>query len=182
MVDGPPQDAEVHYVVLKDNAEPVTRIEHHLGAVHKVVHHNLKLWLQVVPVQDVKVDLLISGDREPLRIGRVEDLASHALEHLVLLPLCVLSTAEEENRTGALGNQHFVHQEEDLSKITRSELSCWLLIVAINITVDSHALSLPVEGVALLVKLGVEGLQREVEVVLGFTETLNIRFNDIRAP
>ena len=72
--------------------------KHHLGALHEIIHHVLKLWLQCLLVNYVKEYFFIGGNLNTNVSTNKEDLTSHVFELVVLLPdSSFLMLLEEKN-------------------------------------------------------------------------------------
>ena len=82
--------------------------KHHLRAIHEVLHHILKLRHQCLSVNDVKVDLVVSGNLNPLIACNVVNESTN-IDLVIAFPLTLASELvelklEEKNLTGASYN------------------------------------------------------------------------------
>lgn len=78
-------DLETSLVGLESDTVANIPSKHHLSAVHVVVHGIFKFWLQRFFINQVEVDLIISGDLQPLVSLDVEYHTS-CMNEVILLP------------------------------------------------------------------------------------------------
>ena len=78
------------------DAESLGGAEHHLGALHVVVHYILKSWLKCLLVDEVEVNFFICDNLDSLVSLDEVDLTSHVVELLILSPSSSLLILFEE--------------------------------------------------------------------------------------
>jgi hypothetical protein len=84
---------------------PHSRTEHHLRALHKVVHTVLKSWHEGLFVDEVKIHFLIGGHLDSDVTFDEVDLASRLRQSVEQFPVTGLIVDFEE-KDGARGSSH----------------------------------------------------------------------------
>ena len=148
MVELPLVHLEPWLVSLVGDTVPNFGAEHHLRALHEVVHTVLEGWFACVLINQVKVNLLVRGDLDTnISLDEV-DLTSHVVKLFVLGPEASLFVdLEEKDRVRASDYQSFVKEEVHVTEIGIGDfLACALFGVC---GVDGESLTLAVKSVAV---------------------------------
>lgn len=142
-------------VGLVSDSEPNSGSKHHLGALHVVIHHVLKSWLEGLFVNKIEVNSVISDDLDSYVSSYKVDLSSHVVELLVLGPeTCLFVNFEEENGARRSHDQGLVKKQVHVAKIGISYL---LKSARLGVQgVGSQAVALAIEGIANLCDHAVE--------------------------
>jgi hypothetical protein len=82
----PSVDLESGLVGLESETVSYSGTEHHLGALHKIVHTILKSWHESLLVDEIEIDSVIRGHLDPNVTFDEIDLTSHFLELVILFP------------------------------------------------------------------------------------------------
>ena len=82
----PSIDLESGLVGLERDTVSYFGTEHHLGALHKVVHAILKLWHECLLVDKIEIDSIVRGHLDPNVTFDKVNLASHFLKLVILFP------------------------------------------------------------------------------------------------
>jgi hypothetical protein len=95
--------------------------KHHLRTIHEVLHDILKLRYECLSVNNVKVDLGISGNLNPLITSNIVNESSN-VNGVIAFPLTFTSELiklklEEENLTGASHNQCILIDQVHCSQV-----------------------------------------------------------------
>lgn len=135
--------------------------EHHLRAVHVVIHHVLKSWLASFFVDYEKVNLFVSGDLDSNVSLDEINLTSHVWKSVIFSPESSLLINFEE-KDGARGpdNESLLKQEVHGPHVIEWQLL--KLALGRALSVDGEALPLPVESVDIVGDRTVKRLDREV--------------------
>lgn len=164
-----PINIEAALVILVSDAVLDLGPEHHLAALHVVVHHVLELRLQGLLVYFVEEDLLLGDDLDADVILDEENLPS-LLDALVLLPLLVtcfrvLLDLEEEDHVRATDDQGLVENQVHLThgQVTLALHDLFIILVFRNVvSLDDKVLRLTINCVDLIGVRIEEAFDREV--------------------
>lgn len=162
-------DGERFLVGLVSDTVSDSRTEHHLVAPHEVEHDVLQSWLEGLWIDEIEVDLVVSGNLDTLvSLDEVDETSDIKL--VILLPelvdlvwvvlILLFDDFEKHDLTGRPGDESFVVNEIHLSEILIGHLLelCLLSII----TTNDEGFSLSVEGVDFVVVSIVETLVWEV--------------------
>ena len=139
-------DTESFLTGLKHNAGSDLGTEHHLGAIHIVVHDILKSWLTCVLVDHEEVDFLVSSDLDSNIALDEIDFSAHIFESVVFYPEpCFFIDLEEENVARRPNNESFLKEQVHRAHVIKGQLFELALSRVGNI--DGEALTLPIESV-----------------------------------
>lgn len=151
----PDIDLESGLIGLERDSVSYSGAEHHLGALHKVVHTIFQSWHESFLVDQIEINSLIRGHLDPDVTFDKIDLASHLLKVVVLLPKAsFFVNFEEKDGAGGSNDQSLVEEQVHGSQVgggDQLKLNFGWLFGA-----EGETVALPVEGVAIVRDWAVE--------------------------
>lgn len=179
------EDAEVGLARLVGDAVSYFGANDHLRALHEVCHHVLKFRNQLFEVsENEEVNLLLCGDLESNIATDKEDLTTHVVDLMDLLPLVDPNGSftirvfhlhglllEDQDTVGGTHNERPLECKIHVTEVDLGHLlaildnnAVWKAAIfgLVDWSLRRDALTLSVESVLLVVRIVVETAQREV--------------------
>ena len=117
--------------------------EHHLAAIHEIVHYIFYGWHQGIFVNKDEVNLLVSHNLNPYISTDEENVASCVIDDVVLFPFStLLINFEKHNRARRSNNKCLIKEHKHVSKILISDVFFCELCNVSRVNRDTIALSI----------------------------------------